>query len=191
MTQEKYLAALSELFDNALVLTKAKSTDYSGPNDAFANFQLVETLTQGKITAEMGIVVRMSDKIQRISNLLLAGKAEVKDERVSDTCKDLMIYAAILHIMTQRFEAPEYAVVMSEEANQAMKKKPLDTTQCTCLPKSASLEEYCQAFEKVTGYSCTRPAGHEGRHISCNSFTNQHNLASWPQTVDPIHFPLK
>jgi len=101
MTQEKYLAALSELFDNALVLTKAKSTDYSGPNDAFANFQLIETLTQGKITAEMGIVVRMSDKLQRISNLLLSGKAEVKDERVADTCKDLMIYAAILHIMTQ------------------------------------------------------------------------------------------
>jgi len=104
MTQEKYLVALSELFDSALVLTKAKSTDYSGTQDAFANFQLVETLTQGKITAEMGIVVRMSDKLQRISNLLLAGKAEVKDERVSDTCKDLMIYAAILHIMTQHSE---------------------------------------------------------------------------------------
>jgi len=122
MTQEKYLAALSELFDSALVLTKAKSTDYAGPDDAFANFQLVETLTQGKITAEMGIVVRMADKLQRISNLLLAGKAEVKDERVSDTCKDLMIYAAILHIMTQD------GVSLKELQDSLRKSTPMYTT---------------------------------------------------------------
>lgn len=116
MTQEKYLAALSELFDGALVLTKAKSTDYSGTTDAFANFQLVETLTQGKITAEMGIVVRMSDKLQRISNLLLAGKAEVKDEKVADTCRDLMIYAGILHIMTQQESLIDQAIANVQSA---------------------------------------------------------------------------
>lgn len=129
MTQEKYLAALSELFDGALVLTKAKSTDYSGTTDAFANFQLVETLTQGKITAEMGIVVRMSDKLQRISNLLLAGKAEVKDERVADTCRDLMIYAGILYIMTQHDEVIDKREAALKEqkpiANYATFTKPI------------------------------------------------------------------
>ena len=57
---------------------------------------------------------------------------------------------------------------------------------CTCLPTSAAVSEYCEAMERVTGHSCTRPKGHEGRHVSCNAFTNKHNLVSWPQTTTPI-----
>lgn len=47
------------------------------------------------IPAAQGLIVRMSDKMTRISNLLKR-EAQVKDESIQDTLADLCNYAAIL-----------------------------------------------------------------------------------------------
>lgn len=76
-------------------LTRAKNTDYAGSDDAFKNFRLAEHL--GVTDTARGILVRMSDKFQRICNLIDRDNA-VADEKIEDTLKDLAIYSVILLI---------------------------------------------------------------------------------------------
>lgn len=77
---------------SALDLIRRKNADYAGSADPFLNFKLSEHLG---IPAEKAIVVRMGDKLQRIANLL-EREAQVKDESVDDTLKDLANYSLIL-----------------------------------------------------------------------------------------------
>ena len=62
---------------------------------------LLETLKNVEIldvcSTEAGIVVRMTDKLSRIANLIKQD-AKVKDESISDTLLDLMNYANILKV---------------------------------------------------------------------------------------------
>lgn len=71
----------------------AKNHDYSGDVNPFRNFEMVEHL--GITSVENGILVRMTDKITRISNLL-GKEGKVLDEKVEDTLLDLANYAVIL-----------------------------------------------------------------------------------------------
>lgn len=99
MTPEQFILALSDAYENNVNISRAKNADYAGAvGDAFANFRQIEILTGGKVTTEMGIITRMSDKLIRVSNILAAGKAEVKDESICDTLSDLANYAMILRI---------------------------------------------------------------------------------------------
>jgi hypothetical protein len=77
----------------ALEIVRKKNGDYGNPDDPFANFKGV--LVDG-LTVEKGMLVRMRDKLQRVSNLLGRG-AEV-DEPLRDTCIDLANYALILAV---------------------------------------------------------------------------------------------
>lgn len=79
-------------------LTKRKNHDYAGDVDAFQNFKMCEAL--GLCSTEKGMVVRMSDKLQRISNLLDRPNA-VADEKVTDTLMDLAVYAIIALLYLQ------------------------------------------------------------------------------------------
>lgn len=80
-----------------LSLTQRKNSDYADKDDAFLNFRLIETLTAGRITVEQGLLVRLSDKLQRAANLI-DREAQVKDEKIQDTLEDLSVYADILNI---------------------------------------------------------------------------------------------
>lgn len=71
----------------------AKNHDYAGELDAFKNFRYCEEL--GICSTEQGLMVRMSDKMSRISNLL-SSDAMVKDEKITDTLQDLANYSIIL-----------------------------------------------------------------------------------------------
>lgn len=71
----------------------AKNHDYSGEVDAFRNFKMVEQL--GISSVEQGLLVRMTDKLSRVSNLL-GKEGKVLDEKVEDTLLDLANYAVIL-----------------------------------------------------------------------------------------------
>jgi hypothetical protein len=72
---------------------EAKSHDYSGDEDAFRNFRLCEEL--GLCPVELGILVRMTDKLSRVTNLMNT-EARVNDEKVTDTLIDLANYSIIL-----------------------------------------------------------------------------------------------
>ena len=76
-----------------LELTKAKNHDYAKGDDPYKNFRLVEQLEICSV--ETGILVRMCDKMSRISNLLET-EGKVADEKIEDTLLDLANYSIIL-----------------------------------------------------------------------------------------------
>lgn len=97
MTHEKYIEEFKNLFEKKLEITLKKNHDYAGEDNAFSNFELIEILTRGRITAVDGMLVRITDKLARISNLLCQDAA-VEDEKLEDTLDDLAIYTDILNI---------------------------------------------------------------------------------------------
>lgn len=94
MNSKDFLKKIEENFKNNLEIIKLKNSDYSIESDAFLNFRTCETFN---IPAEIGILVRMTDKLTRISNLLNK-KESVKDETIADTLSDLSNYAIILKV---------------------------------------------------------------------------------------------
>ncbi len=98
MKQKDYLIRFEQITKDMLDLTKRKNTDYANKDNAFANFNMVTLLTNGHISPFDALLVRMSDKMQRMANLL-DRKPAVKDEKIIDTAMDLAIYAIIFRIM--------------------------------------------------------------------------------------------
>ena len=83
------------IINKAKALCDNKNTDYAQLDEPFSNFEMVEAI---KIcNTSTGILVRISDKIARIANLLERNtEAAVKDEKVEDTMLDLINYSVIL-----------------------------------------------------------------------------------------------
>ncbi len=95
-SQTKFLTRLAQLYDNNVQISSRKNSDYAGEDDPFANFRVCEALG---IPAEVGLLVRMTDKLSRISNLIKPGvTAKVADESVLDTLADLANYSMILRM---------------------------------------------------------------------------------------------
>lgn len=102
MNQQKYFEAFRTIIEQMYETTVAKNSDYAESNDAFANFRQIENLTNGRISAEEGILVRMTDKLKRIASLLDKGReAKVTSEQIGDTLLDLAVYSIILKIKVE------------------------------------------------------------------------------------------
>jgi hypothetical protein len=97
MNHKQLLTAMENGYAKNLEITRQKNNDYAGQDtlDAFANFKLIEHVSGGKITAEMGFIVRMTDKLIRITNLTTQVNA-VKDESIEDTLRDLANYSMLM-----------------------------------------------------------------------------------------------
>ena len=95
MTTEQFLKRLEDLHISSIAIAKRKNADYAGAGDPFKNFKMCESI--GITTTEKGILVRMTDKLQRIANLL-DNEAQVKDESILDTLQDLSNYSLILRV---------------------------------------------------------------------------------------------
>lgn len=92
-SQNVLLDDMSETFENCMQTAIKKNNDYGGSNNnPFANF---ENATIAGVTVERGILVRLMDKMSRISTLL-EKEAMVKDEAITDTIEDAINYLAIL-----------------------------------------------------------------------------------------------
>lgn len=92
-----------QLYADAVETIKRKNADYTGGNteDGLENFKLCSQMT--KLSMSKGILVRLSDKMVRISNLLNTEKdAQVKDETIYDTIQDAINYLAILSYALQQ-----------------------------------------------------------------------------------------
>tara|TARA_R100000697_G_scaffold121905_1_gene150102 strand:- start:235 stop:561 length:327 start_codon:yes stop_codon:yes gene_type:complete len=94
------------IINKAKELCDNKNVDYAQQDEPFSNFEMVEAI---KIcNTSTGILVRISDKIARIANLLERNaEAAVKDEKVEDTMLDLINYSVILmsyYMYEQKFE---------------------------------------------------------------------------------------
>lgn len=93
--KQAYMELHKALCDRMIEITRAKNSDYTGlSDDPFANFRRVEN--NGVAPVEIGFLVRMEDKMARITSLLQKGTQEVKDESVDDTLLDLANYCLLL-----------------------------------------------------------------------------------------------
>ena len=110
-TQKDFLDRLEILYKNNVEISRKKNADYANDKDPFQNFRVCEALG---IPAEVGLIVRMSDKLMRLSNLIQPGReVMVKDESVLDTASDLANYAMILRMYIEQKQ--EYVVKCSNE----------------------------------------------------------------------------
>ena len=95
VTRDMLTTEISDTFQHCLALMQKKNKDYAKENDAFANFRLSEMVGVGPERANL---VRVADKLARISNLL-DKENEVVDETIEDTIHDIVNYMAILKSM--------------------------------------------------------------------------------------------
>lgn len=86
------VGSLTERFGRCVGIAAVKNQDYATSSDPFANFRRSEMVG---VDPGRAILVRITDKLCRISNLLEAEGA-VKDESVSDSIDDAINYLAIL-----------------------------------------------------------------------------------------------
>jgi hypothetical protein len=86
----RYLQLLKEMES----LHIAKNAGYAGADnsDPWANFRMSEAFG---VSPVLGVLVRMSDKYIRITNLIKDESNERVGESIKDTLKDLSAYALI------------------------------------------------------------------------------------------------
>lgn len=102
MNRSRLLAMHRELCEEARGLSERKNHDYSGGKDdthPFLNFTRCESM--GICKTEAGILVRMTDKMSRLSTFVTTGEFKVKDEALRDTVLDIINYSIILYAYTQ------------------------------------------------------------------------------------------
>jgi len=92
MNQEQFIANIQGTFAVGLDLIKKKNSDYANSHNPFRNFESASIIG---LKVEHAILVRILDKISRISNLI-DKDAAVKDESLEDTIIDAINYLAIL-----------------------------------------------------------------------------------------------
>lgn len=97
-----------ELLEAMRKTHEVKGADYSRPDDILSNLRGSE---QMGIPAWIGVVLRLSDKFERIKNLarkLQAGEvAAVKDETVVDTMMDASNYFLLAVILFEEWQKPK------------------------------------------------------------------------------------
>lgn len=95
------MATQQELFDlhretcaSCLETMMQKNADYcGGTSDPFANFKVTEIFG---IHPVIGILLRLTDKLQRIRSFVANGTCAVKTESVEDACDDIVNYAILI-----------------------------------------------------------------------------------------------
>lgn len=98
MINSEYLNDFEEALNKMYEICQKKNADYADISDPFRNFRMVEQMWL--CTVEQWLLVRMSDKMSRISNLL-EKEAQVNDESIEDTLIDLANYSIILKLYIQ------------------------------------------------------------------------------------------
>lgn len=99
-TREDLLRVVSLIAQRAQVKLARKNRAYAGSDgksgeNVFANLEGCENLSEGGISTETGIAIRMMDKTARLFQLVWSGAPE-DDESLQDTIDDLLGYSALL-----------------------------------------------------------------------------------------------
>lgn len=92
MLRVKFIESIKNTFAKGVELIERKNHDYAGVDNPFKNFESASIVG---IPVERAILVRVLDKLSRVSNLL-GSQASVKDEAIEDTLLDAINYLAIL-----------------------------------------------------------------------------------------------
>ena len=94
MTNEKFLEEIKNNFKEAYNLVCLKNKDYSKIGDPFSNFRSSLLIN---VDPRRAILIRICDKIARISNLL-DKESSVKDDPITDDLLDCLNYFNILKV---------------------------------------------------------------------------------------------
>lgn len=86
MNREELLAHHHQLCIDALDLMKKKNHDYAANEDPFRNFRMF---------GSFGILVRLGDKLARLTSFEENGEFLVEDEKLRDTVLDIINYAVL------------------------------------------------------------------------------------------------
>jgi len=92
MTNQEFLQSITDTYSKGIDIIKIKNADYASSTNPFKNFESASVVG---VYVKRDILVRVLDKLARVSNLL-DKKGEVKDETVEDTITDMINYLAIL-----------------------------------------------------------------------------------------------
>ena len=98
MNRDWLLTLHTKLTEEAKYLMELNNHDYSGGENRekpFLNFSRVESM--GITTTEKGLLVRMTDKMSRLSTFCQEGHFEVSDESLKDTIIDVINYGVLLY----------------------------------------------------------------------------------------------
>lgn len=79
----------------------SKGADYAMENNRLKNLMSSEIVN---VPPTYGVLVRMMDKITRAANLLKQ-EAQVKDESIEDTLRDLSNYTFLLYVLCRGTDA--------------------------------------------------------------------------------------
>jgi hypothetical protein len=96
MNREQLLNLHRETCQRAYSLMCRKNADYSGgvnSSDPFLNFTRCEAM--GITTTERGFLVRLTDKMSRLSTFCDTGTFQVADEKLEDTIEDIINYSIL------------------------------------------------------------------------------------------------
>jgi len=101
MTRDELLQTHTQLCTKAQELMRKKNADYAGRGgtEPFANFTRTEAM--GICSTERGMLVRMTDKMSRLSSFMESGEFKVKDESLQDTVLDMINYSVLLYAYLQ------------------------------------------------------------------------------------------
>lgn len=99
--KDRLLDHHEDMCGEAWRLMSRKNNDYAGAGGTspFKNFLHAETL--GLCTVEQGMVVRLSDKLQRLAHFVSGQEMQVKDEALQDTILDIINYAVLISAYTK------------------------------------------------------------------------------------------
>lgn len=92
MTRDEFIQSIEKTYKDGVNIIKKKNQDYAKNDNPFSNFDL--SLLIG-VDPKRAILVRLSDKISRIANLLDKPPA-VSEEGIEDSLIDSINYLAIL-----------------------------------------------------------------------------------------------
>ena len=111
MTNIELFKIHKELCSTALDLMQRKNHDYAGNkgNEPFANFTRTEAM--GITTTEKAMLVRMLDKMSRLSSFTESGEFKVQDEKLQDTILDMINYSILFYAYLSEKTEKEYTIV--------------------------------------------------------------------------------
>jgi hypothetical protein len=97
MDRTELLKLHEELCETALEIMKKKNHDYAGQGGEtpFANFTRSEAM--GICSTEQGFLVRMCDKLSRLSTFASAGELKADNESYEDAILDIINYCILFY----------------------------------------------------------------------------------------------
>lgn len=127
-SQAKFLSAFERACDDLAATVKAKNQDYTGDADPFHNFKACEWFSHGRITPEDGVLVRITDKVCRLFNLVVSDPA-VADESFEDSCCDLAAYSILLALVRRSRTEPDETVIGQTRTESSPETSPISNME--------------------------------------------------------------